>query len=124
MGIFATRLKELRATQSQAAFASAIGVNRVQYAKYESGQNTPSIEFLANVCRAMPGVSADWLLGLRDSAPLREPKTNIRAGANSAVAVGANARATVNAGPPGDAPQCARCPYKRRLAKIEKAMKC
>lgn len=125
MGIFATRLKELRATQSQAAFASAIGVNRVQYAKYESGQNTPSIEFLANVCRAMPGVSADWLLGLRGSAPLRETKTNIRTGANSAVAVGANARASshVTSTPPGEAPQCSRCPYKKRLEKIEKAMK-
>ena len=66
MGIFATRLKELRATQSQAAFASAIGVNRVPYAKYESGQNSPSIDFLERICRAMPGVSADWLLGLSD----------------------------------------------------------
>ena len=120
MSIFAARLKELRATQSQAAFASSIGVNRVQYAKYESGQNTPSVEFLANVCRAMPGVSADWLLGLRDSAPLRG--TNIKASANSAVAVGANARATVSAGPPGDASLCSRCPYKKKWLKIE-AMK-
>ena len=71
---------------------------------------------LATICR-VHACSADWLLGLRDSAPLRG--TNIKASANSAVAVGANARATVSAGPPGDAPQCARCPYKKKLAKLE-----
>ena len=125
MGIFATRLKELRATQSQAAFASAIGVNRVQYAKYESGQNTPSIEFLANVCRAMPGVSADWLLGLCDSATLRE--TNITTGNNSAVAIGANARATSRTtnyqlpttNTPGEMPACSKCPHLKKLKKLE-----
>lgn len=113
MSIFAARLKELRATQSQAAFASAIGVNRVQYAKYESGQNTPSVEFLANVCRAMPGVSADWLLGLRDSAALREPSAVIASGKN-AVAVGHGSTVSL-----GDSPACAKCPYKKKLKKLE-----
>ena len=117
MSIFATRLKELRAQESQASFASAIGVNRVQYAKYESGQNSPSVEFLERVCRAMPGVSADWLLGLRDSAA---PINSIKADANSAVAVGANARASVRtvAAQPGEFPACVKCPYKKKLAKL------
>lgn len=71
MGIFAERLKELRGTESQASFAALIGVNRVQYAKYESGQNSPSVNILERICR-IHSCSADWLLGLRDSAPPRE----------------------------------------------------
>ena len=118
MSTFATRLKELRAQESQATFAAAVGVNRVQYAKYESGQNSPSIDFLVRLCRAMPGVSSDWLLGLRDSAPPREP--TIKTGANSAVAVGANARATVRSpAPPGEMPVCSKCPHLKKLKKLE-----
>lgn len=73
----------------------------------------------------MPGVSADWLLGLRDSATPRETKTNIRAGANSAVAVGANARATVRAAAasPGEMPACAKCPHLKKLKKFEALLK-
>ena len=118
MSIFATRLKELRATQSQAAFASAIGVNRVQYAKYESGQNSPSIDFLERICRAMPGVSADWLLGLKDR------DGSVSAGAGAAVAIGANARATSRTmvAAPGEMPACSKCPHLKKLKKLEVLM--
>ena len=97
MSTFATRLKELRGSESQASFSSAIGVNRVQYAKYEAGNNSPSVDILARICREH-SVSADWLLGLREHG-----KTD-------------NATS-------GEAQQCAKCPYKKRLEKIEKAMK-
>lgn len=117
MSIFAERLKELRATESQASFAASIGVNRVQYAKYESGYNAPSVEILERICRVHT-CSADWLLGI-------ERGGSVTAGAGAAVAIGRNARASshIASVAPGDAPQCARCPYKKRLAKIEKAMK-
>ena len=67
MSVFATRLKELRGAESQASFAAALGVNRVQYAKYESGANSPSVDILERICRAH-ACSADWLLGLRDDS--------------------------------------------------------
>lgn len=66
MSIFADRLKELRGSESQASFAEQLGINRVQYFKYESGKNAPSIDVLANICR-VHACSADWLLGLKDS---------------------------------------------------------
>lgn len=116
MSIFATRLRELRGPESQASFAASIGLNRVQYAKYESGQNSPSVEILERICLKMPGVSADWLLGLDRGKSAAQVKT----GNNSAVAIGANARATVRGLPPGDAPLCSRCPYKKKLEKFEK----
>lgn len=118
MIIFATRLRELRGPESQASFAASIGLNRVQYAKYESGQNLPSVEVLERICRIMPGVSADWLLGLdkRD--------TSVNAGSGAAVAIGANAHASVRGKSiAGELPQCSRCCFKKRLEKIEKAMK-
>ena len=63
--------------------------------------------------------SADWLLGLKDRSG------SFIAGNGAAVAIGKNARASshVTSTPPGEAPQCSRCPYKKRLEKIEKAMK-
>lgn len=120
MSIFATRLRELRGPESQASFAASIGLNRVQYAKYESGQNSPSVEILERICLKMPGVSADWLLGLDRGKSAAQVKT----GDNSAVAIGANARATVRGKSiAGELPQCSRCCFKKRLEKIEKAMK-
>lgn len=121
MSLLSDRLRELRGETSQSEMARQLGIVRQQWIKYETGQSAPGAEMLATICR-VHACSADWLLGLRDSAPPRETKTNIRAGANSAVAVGTNARATVSAGPPGDAPLCSRCPYKKKWLKIE-AMK-
>ena len=120
MGIFATRLRELRGPESQASFAASIGLNRVQYAKYESGRNLPSIEILERICRVAPGITSDWLLGLDDRGT---SAAQVKTGNNSAVAIGANARATVRgtfAAVPGDAPMCAKCPYKKKLEKFEK----
>ena len=88
VGIFAERLRELRGTESQASFAALIGVNRVQYAKYESGQNSPSVNILERICR-IHSCSADWLLGLRNSAAPRESK-NVSASDNAQVAIGDN----------------------------------
>lgn len=115
MSIFATRLKELRGSESQASFAASLGLNRVQYAKYESGQNLPSVEVLERICRIVPGVSADWLLGLKDRG------TSVNAGVGAAVAISANARASArtSVAPPGDAPICAKCPHLKKLQKLE-----
>ena len=69
----------------------------------------------------MPGVSADWLLGLRDSAALREIKT----GTNSAVAIGNNIRQTVrgNLSEPGALAICSKCPHLKKLKKFEALLK-
>lgn len=108
---FATRLRELRGAESQASFASAIDIHRIQYAKYESGKNSPSIDVLERICRAH-ACSADWLLGLKDSAAL-----SVRAGDGAAVAIGANARANVAAKSAAD---CRTCPYKKWGEKLRK----
>ena len=101
MSIFATRLKELRGTESQAAFSAAIGVNRVQYAKYESGQNSPSVDLLERICR-VHACSADWLLGLRGTAPQSSTP-------NSQLS-------------PGSLPQCAKCPHRKLADKMRKML--
>ena len=87
-----------------------------QYARYEKGTTVPGADILANIC-SIHAVSADWLLGLSDRAPA--PPHEVKAGANSAVAIGSNAQASVSL---GEAPACAKCPYKKRLAKIEKML--
>ena len=104
MSIFSDRLKELRGTESQASFAAAIGVNRVQYAKYEGGQNSPSVDILNRICRVMSGVSADWLLGL-DTRTIEKSAVQSRNRASKAA--------------PGEHPDCAKCPYKKKLEEVE-----
>ena len=119
MSIFATRLKELRGTESQASFATAIDLNRVQYAKYESGANSPSVEVLERICR-IHACSADWLLGLKDNAP------SVSAGPGAAVAIGSHARATSNSKlstPASLTPNCTKCPHLKKLKKLEALLK-
>ena len=125
MGTFATKLKELRGAESQASFAAAIDINRVQYAKYESGANSPSIDVLSRICR-VHACSADWLLGLKEE---REggAGARVRATGGSSVAIGSGSRATVNGAQPlnpsaHQPPSCARCPYKKKLLKLEKLL--
>ncbi|MCR5838676.1 MAG: helix-turn-helix transcriptional regulator [Kiritimatiellae bacterium] len=111
MSIFATRLKELRGTESQAAFSAAIGVNRVQYAKYESGQNSPSVDLLERICR-VHACSSDWLLGLRD------------AGSETPKLPAAKATSPAPASPPapGSLPQCAKCEHRKLAEKMRKML--
>ncbi len=121
MSVFSERLKELRGTESQASFATAIGMNRVQYAKYESGKNAPSVDALERICR-VHACSADWLLGLKERGT--SAAASVTTGDNSAVAIGTNARASVRGKSiAGELPQCSQCCFKKRLEKIEKAMK-
>lgn len=49
--------------ESQRALAAALGVNRVQWAKYENRTNELPTRYLEQFCRHY-GVSADYLLGL------------------------------------------------------------
>ena len=117
MSIFSDRLKELRGPDSHASFATAIGVNRVQYAKYESGKNAPSIDVLAAICR-IHACSADWLLGLKDHGG----SVSVNAGSGAAVAIGTGAKASAGAAkkaaPVAD---CRKCPYKSWGEKFRKA---
>ena len=66
MSLFSDRLRELRGDESQTSFAAQVGLNRIQYCKYESGKNQPSIDILYRICKAH-AVSADWLIGLKDN---------------------------------------------------------
>jgi len=119
MSVFSERLKELRGTESQASFATAIGMNRVQYAKYESGKNAPSVDALERICR-VHACSADWLLGLKERGT--SAAASVTTGDNSAVAIGTNARATVSRAAPGERPDCKACPHMAKLRKLEEIM--
>ena len=88
-----------------------------QYARYEKGVTVPGIDVLATICR-VHACSADWLLGIDRAAPAVSVIGN-----GNAVANGAGARAVAaSSAQPGDLPQCAKCPLKKRLAKIERAL--
>ena len=88
-----------------------------QYARYEKGVTVPGIDVLATICR-VHACSADWLLGIDRAAPAVSVIGN-----GNAVAHGAGARAVATSkAQPGDLPQCAKCPLKKRLAKIERAL--
>ena len=119
MSIFSERLKELRGAESQASFAAAVGINRVQYAKYEKGANLPSIDALERICR-VHDCSADWLLGLR--APPRPVRvTAIDAGDHAVVTIGdkSRTRVRVTSAAPGKRPDCDDCPYKEKMKEFE-----
>lgn len=49
--------------ETQAQLAKALGVNRVQWTKYETGINELPLRYLVKLCQHYH-VSADYLLGL------------------------------------------------------------
>lgn len=49
--------------ETQRQLAAAIGYHQVQIARYETGKNVPSIDYLVKFCKHYR-VSADYLLGL------------------------------------------------------------
>ena len=64
---FCKRLKELRLEQkmSQKELANAIGTNNSSICDWECGRSQPSMEAIVTLCLFF-GVSADYLLGLKD----------------------------------------------------------
>ena len=124
MSIFATRLRELRGSESQASFAAAIGINRVQYAKYESGVNSPSVDVLSTICR-VHACSADWLLGI-DRAPSSSIEVRERGSAESQGSSaeesggGVSRRARSPSPAPGTLPQCLRCEHRKLADRLRK----
>lgn len=88
--------------------ARAVNVKQQNWARWESGVVTPSAEMIATICR-VHACSADWLLGLRERGEAAGQLTT----PNSQLATTPTA--------PGSLPQCAKCPMKKRLEKLEKA---
>ena len=116
---FATRLRELRGAESQASFASAIDINRIQYAKYEAGKNSPSIDVLERICR-VHACSADWLLGLKDNQA-SAGSVKASSGGIAIGGIGNRVTGTIVAGvDAGHAAICKSCPYKKWGEKLRK----
>ena len=115
-----TRLKELRESNglTQVQAAARVGMKQQAWRVYETDASMPGAKLIVKICDEY-GVSADWLLGLDRGTSAAQVKT----GDNSAVAIGANARASVRGtfAAPGDAPMCAKCPHLKRLKKLEAA---
>lgn len=47
---------------SRSRFATAIGISPTTYFKYISGQTSPSVPFVAQVCESFPDVDQNWLI--------------------------------------------------------------
>lgn len=71
---FGDRIKILRGGETQAEFASRIGISQRALGNYERNERTPDVDFAALVC-SKTGASAAWLLlGEEDSAASQNPQ--------------------------------------------------
>jgi len=64
----ADRLRGLRGTESQTAFAARFGLKQAIYSHYETGRKKPSLEVLMEMAIALH-TTTDYLLGLSDYRP-------------------------------------------------------
>lgn len=96
MKIFFERLKELKGSQSTAAFAKSIGIPQQSMDRYLKGR-VPTLEVMKQLCLVY-SVSSDWLLGLPDHS------TGSVATANGPGAIAAAGHASINAGQ-----DCSKC---------------
>ena len=109
MSVLSDRLRELRGATSQAEMARQLNMKQPQWARYESGASSPSVELLATICR-VHACSADWLLGLRGNAPqYYTPPLPHSSTPNSQLS-------------PGTLPQCAKCPHRKLADKMRKML--
>ncbi len=56
---------------TQKEMAEHLGILQQQYARYEKGVNVMPITYLPEICKYL-GVSADYILGLKDEEDLRK----------------------------------------------------
>ncbi len=56
---------------TQKEMAEHLGILQQQYARYEKGVNVMPITYLLEICKYL-GVSADYILGLKDEEDLRK----------------------------------------------------
>ena len=66
----ADRLRGLRGTESQTAFAARFGLKQAIYSHYETGRKKPSLEVLVDMAMKL-GATTDYLLGLSDEPPAK-----------------------------------------------------
>ena len=71
--VLGERLKELRGSMSQAAFANRIGIKQTSYSAWERGVKEPGATVVAKIASAF-GVSTDWLLGMSDARRSTAPR--------------------------------------------------
>ena len=70
------RLRALRGTESQAEFASKIGVKQTSYSSWERGVKDPAAQTIVKIASTF-GVTTDWLLGLSDTPPRPSPPDRV-----------------------------------------------
>lgn len=113
---FGDRLRSRRkeCAMTTTACAAALGVTQPAWNQWELGVREPKLEMLSKIAKLLD-VKVDWLLGLDERG------TSVNAGAGAAVAIGANARASVRgiSAAAGEMPACSKCPYKKKWQKIE-----
>ena len=63
MSVFASRLREVRGSKSQAEFAKLLGVKTAAYGHYETGRTQPSVDVIIRIVE-VSGRSSDWLFGI------------------------------------------------------------
>lgn len=65
--LYIDRIRQFRQENNitQAQVANALGMSQQQYFKYEKGVNEMPVRYVVAFCKHY-GVSADWLLGLKE----------------------------------------------------------
>lgn len=121
MQIFSERLKALRGSVSQSAFAKRLGLGQVTYGRYELGTREPDLETLSRIGFTL-SVSVDYLLGLTDDpSPVRQGSNSATNSPGAAVGTGASVRTVPQ--PPAAAPwQCRDCPTVAALREAVAAL--
>lgn len=68
------RIRELRENigKNQTEIAKILGTSQSYYSEYELGKRELPIKHLIKLCEYYK-VSADWILGIKNKAPKKEP---------------------------------------------------
>jgi len=126
MSVLSDRLRELRGATSQAEMARQLNMKQPQWARYESGASSPSVELLATICR-VHACSADWLLGIDRASSSVDERERVGAESRGSGAVMPasgcrDSRQSRSPQVPGELPQCARCPHRKLADKMRKML--
>ena len=98
--------------------AAHFGKTQPAWTLYETGKRFPKLDEFLEICNLL-NTTPNELLGV---SPSNEHAV-VNAGDGSAVSFGGNA-SVVNGAPsaPGESAECRKCPYRKKLEKLEKLL--
>ncbi len=115
MSTLGSRIRQIRGTESQEAFAARVGISKGSIGGYERDENSPSVDVILKIC-SVTGASVQWLV-TGNAAPADAPQAMAEAAKGYQPAAASGSVTPAPAAPPEFCRHCAH--LEKRLEDLD-----